>query len=973
MRDPRRILGFVFLSALTCCVRVAPLVAQEPGCNDSPPAAASVPPGLVTSCGAGTDPLMCDLGIGAADALTHRSPDLRIGEPFPGDGSSTVERPRFFFDSAGNRYFTKLFSRFQNLGGIPAAVGTVTVTFSFREAATWDDTSQPWQAIGAYTMNIPAVSGHPGVLFPGEFHDQQLPVCWARAPGAEFPRTFTLRAQLDWPAGPDGNPANNTATSFYDLSSDETLAQIAFAIDLTGSMNALLPDGVSKLTEAKQKAQMFTHLVEPGNQLGVYGFATDNPANSSFAASYIDANGLAHSASMNDTSEIAPLEVVHGATELDSISAAISAQTAHGCTPIGQGLLRAKAGLATLAPPAPNASRAIVLFSDGLQNVPPFVHTAPFYTCGGTAAIPIDAAKTFKDDGIKVYAIYFGPEVGWAYDLMNQLKEETGSHYVYGATTGIGLAAAYYSIRGLVDDTLFFTREGTTSEAGPWPTFKVGFDAAAKLATVAVAWPYGDGRTRLTIDYRREGESDWRAAAATLPAASAAGPTAEAASYQVFRFSPGANTTWELRVRRLPGGHSNVDDAKTATSYTAAVFAAAEQVQILASLADRGFSTGQPLPIQAELRTAGHPVRGATVKAVVRVPQRSFSSTLRRYAKQLSGAAVAAVDNNRPAVLAAEMKRLLARNGERDDLYLYREVEVSLHDIGGGIYSGELSGAETHIAGDYQVTVFASANVPSGRTVERTAELATICNVGPADPGQSRVEVVLSRPRADGTRLETVVVLPTDRFGNAAFPGSGYQIDVSAAGASPLGALVDNLDSSFTQQLALQPGATGKVRVTVRGVDLETGPAAGSEGPRREASFHLGWAIPYGSLANRLASGVSGAFDLAYRFDASLALRGELGLSRLTAHTAAGRRLDHFAIYLQNRWPADGWLPYVEAGFGAYDLQGRGRAAGFSAGLGLQYVLSRRWNLDLSLHGHHAGGNLDLSFTQLYGGAIYKF
>jgi hypothetical protein len=954
-----------------------PAAADPPGCGGPVPPNAPIPIELLAYCTnhPGTD---CDLAISPWDLATHRSPDIRVGDPF----SASPERPRFFFDVAGNRYYTKLFTQITNAGFGPAPASEVTVDVFVKLTNDPAQASDPtgWLSLGTYAMSIPppGFSGF-GALFPGSVHAQASPLCWSLAAGADFPRQFLVKAQIHWPAGPDSTAADDVAFSLYDLASVERLAQIAFAMDLSGSMTEALPGGGEKLAEAKDKANLFASLVEASNQLGAYGFATDNPANAAFTATYKDSAAASHTATMNDTSQIAAIRTIQpgvaGNADRLAIIGAISTQSAHGCTPVGQGLLRARAGLAELPPPVGGAgspAKAIVLFSDGLQNVPPFVNTAAPFSCGGGAAPLIDAARTFSDEGIQIYSIYFGPEMGMAYDLMNQLKEQTGGDYVYGAATPLQLAATYYAIRGLVDDMVYFEKEATTSAKGPWPTFEVSFDSAVDLATVAVAWPQGNGQTRLTVDYRRRGTADWLSAPPS--SGETREPAAEPGSFKVFRFPPGPGTTWELRVRALPS-----DPRDSGVKYTAAVFAAVEEAQLLASLDDDRFEVGQPLPIHAELLTAGRPVLGAVVTAVVQVPARSFSSTLRKYSRQLS-ATVSSPDANRVPAMMARLKQFLARDEGNDDLYLYRQVPVTLRDdgqgsdrlAGDGIYSGELPADATHVAGDYQVTITARATLATGRTVERIAKLSTIGNVGPADPTRSEVTITASEPRGDGTLLATVTILPTDRFGNAAFPGSGHRVAVTPRSGSLDGGLVDNLDASFTQTLVLQPGEQPRVDVAVDGVALKPGGGATPFQPY-EASFHLGWARPRGTFAGGLDAGASVGVDLAYHFNSSFALRGELARADFDRKGGGRERLTRFNLYLQHRWAAGVWQPYFEAGFGLYDLAGGARSGGLSAGLGLQYVLSRRFNLDLGLFDHRAGGSPAVSFTQLQAGILYKF
>ena len=66
-------------------------------------------------------------------------------------------------------------------------------------------------------------------------------------------------------------------------------------------------------------------------------------------------------------------------------------------------------------------------------------------------------------------------------------------------------------------------------------------------------------------------------------------------------------------------------------------------------------------------------------------------------------------------------------------------------------------------------------------------------------------------------------------------------------------------------------------------------------------------------------------------------------------------------------------MPYFEVGPGFYNLENSNSELGYSGGLGVRYIMSRHWDFDVSIHGHRAGGELDLSFYQFLAGFIFKF
>jgi opacity protein-like surface antigen len=954
---------------------VLPAAAQEPECDDPPPPNYLIDPGLLPFCTKDTT-LPYDLLINSwdLDLSIFLSPNIRISDPLD---SPSPEQPIFLFDTAGNRFYTKLYSSFlNNSAGLACpdcpVTGPPKVTFSYvggnPSIVDVNDPATSWVTIGEYIMNITTADG---VLYPNETHYQQKAVCWHMPPPRiKFPQEFILKAELSWEY--DDDLFNNVAYSYYDLSPLKREAQIAFAMDLSGSMSSLF-DGVNtRLDVAKQKAILFADLVEAGNYLGVYSFSTNNNVgpyqNTPFTADY---NDPPQTETLNETAVVALMGLVSGNPDdlSNNYILPILAQTYHGCTPIGQGLLRAKEGLEAISSSSGlTPAKAIVLFSDGFQNVPPFVNSPPSYTCFGYPPYnDINAVETFASKDISIYSVHFGPEVGWAYDLMNQIKDQTGGEYVYGAATEIELAAVYYAIRGMIDDMVYLEEDGTTSAGGPYPQFEVNFDEAAKVATVAVAWPLADKKARLTIDRRKKGDTEW--IANQDPVKTTTGNIYLA--HDVYRFTPGPDTTWEFRVRQVLPRVGQ-------TTYAAAVFSDVARARIKASLDAVGFETGKPLPMYVSLHSGGYPVMGANVTAKVKVPARSFSSTLRKYYKRFSQGMTP--DSNRVSTILPELKKFLKEDVGSDDIYIYRDVVLRLKDDGvlpdkmkdDGIYSAVLSAADTQTAGDYEITFDASGTLSSGRSFERSTKLSTICNVGPVDTEKSAVEMSVSPPRSDGTRQVTILILPTDRFGNAAFPGSTNKIKVSSKGGTLQGGIVDNLDSSFTQLLELRAGETAEIDVVVGGISLGT---FSTEKPllRHELSLHSGFVSPEGLFDELVSGGKCLAFDYAYRLNHNFALRSEFALNWFNDRLNGNLLLTNANLYLQYRYLSGRLVPYFETGLGIYKLENNSSALGYGAGVGAQLILSKRWNLDLNIHGHRVGGKLDLSFIQVLAGLNFKF
>ncbi|MCP5045768.1 MAG: porin family protein, partial [bacterium] len=527
---------------------------------------------------------------------------------------------------------------------------------------------------------------------------------------------------------------------------------------------------------------------------------------------------------------------------------------------------------------------------------------------------------------------------------------------------------------------IYLKKDGLTSAKGPYPQFEVDFDGAADIATVASAWELGNGNTRITIDRRKKGDSQWITAGTgfqpemthALPGNAVTYP-----SFQVYRFNAGANTTWEFRVRQLTSGSGQ-------TKYAAAVFSNVEQASIKASLGDKGFETGDHLPLYVDLHSGGHSVVDAKVTATVKIPSRSFSSTLRKYADRFMPGTGTDPDSKRVSAIVPQLKRFLKEDTESDRIYVYNNVTLTLKDDGtgpdkkkgDGRYSAVLPGSQTHIAGDYQVTFNSRGSLSAGRTFDRTTILSTICNVGPADIAKSKVEMTVSQPQKDGKIVATITILPTDQFGNASFPGSSNNIRVISKNGKPDGGIMDNQDSTFTQVVKLEPGDTPDIEVKVGTVSLDV-PTVGTgtthpASPGQELSLHGGFSAPQGLFDIVYDNGKSLVFDYNYRLNQQLGIRLTLGFNWFKDLLGDTSLLTDVNAYLQYRYYSGRWVPYFEAGLGYYSLENSTGALGYSSGLGLRYVLSGKWDFDVSLHGHRAEGKLHISFIRFLAGFIFK-
>jgi hypothetical protein len=179
-------------------------------------------------------------------------------------------------------------------------------------------------------------------------------------------------------------------------------------IDRTGSMVAFGYE-----TPARQNAKRFIDLLSLGDSTAVVSFADPNP-------------GVTPPA---DRAHVeAPLTLLAGPGDAATVQAAVDGIAFGGWTPIGAGLIASGDQLTGI--PAP---RAVLLISDGFQNVDPTVATA-------LASLPA---------GLRVYTVALGPAADAP--LLQSIATATGGMFL-NSPTALDLHLAYNDMRAGISD-----------------------------------------------------------------------------------------------------------------------------------------------------------------------------------------------------------------------------------------------------------------------------------------------------------------------------------------------------------------------------------------------------------------------------------------------------------------------------------------------------------------------------------------
>ncbi|WP_344094644.1 M14 family zinc carboxypeptidase [Microbacterium deminutum] len=217
-----------------------------------------------------------------------------------------------------------------------------------------------------------------------------------------------------------------------------TPLSVVQCIDRTGSMIAFGYEA-----PARQNAKRFIDLLSLGDSTAVVSFADPNP-------------GVTPPA---DRAHVeAPLTLLDDPGDAASVQAAVDGITFGGWTPIGAGLQASGAQLAGI--PAP---RAVLLISDGFQNVDPTVASA----------------LTTLPAGLRVYTVALGPAADAP--LLQSIATSTGGMFL-NSPTALDLHLAYNDMRaGITDQGLVMNQVDSV------PISDIPVEAGADELTVSVS------------------------------------------------------------------------------------------------------------------------------------------------------------------------------------------------------------------------------------------------------------------------------------------------------------------------------------------------------------------------------------------------------------------------------------------------------------------------------------------------------
>ena len=222
---------------------------------------------------------------------------------------------------------------------------------------------------------------------------------------------------------PSGILATSPLTVFYRLCETETPitefnavpfgdpreSDTVLVLDTSGSMK-----DDRKMESAVNAGKLWVDLLRDGERVGVVEYSGQVASGSGRASTLFPAAD--------------PLPVVSAAVRTQARNS-MNGITPSGWTPLGTGLLEGLARLDGVPAAQRNDVRALVLLSDGKENVSPFWGDPPDELATGTPTDEAPVGPVFEtpaNDGIKIHTVSLGPDAD--HDLMFQISDGRGTH-----------------------------------------------------------------------------------------------------------------------------------------------------------------------------------------------------------------------------------------------------------------------------------------------------------------------------------------------------------------------------------------------------------------------------------------------------------------------------------------------------------------------------------------------------------------
>ncbi|HYR26986.1 MAG TPA: VWA domain-containing protein, partial [Thermoanaerobaculia bacterium] len=567
-------------------------------------------------------------------------------------------------------------------------------------------------------------------------------------------------------------------------------------------------------------------------------------------------------------------------------------------TAMGGGLQTGIGRLADAARP-----RNVILFTDGMQNVSPFVNTTTLAIedVAGAEASNVGASvpPTVLDAalGRKVNTIGVGATQPFV-DLLDDIAAATNG--ISHMTTAPDADLRRFYVEELIDALRSFSpqliayRYGSVSGDGAAEEFTT--NATTRRLALKVSWKRG---AEMSFTVEKDGVRVERLGHYMV------GPF-----YAIFIIDLPTATKDGQPV--TPGGTWRIGITGTGgASYEAA--AIVDEAQLDYNVALLGAAAGEPLQLGAKVSFSGLPVTDATVTARVRTPKVGLGTLLANAPTPFNLHSFA----YEPGATDAQRKyQLLLGNASFQSQLKPIEQTIALQHTGGGNYAATFTG--TTFTGPYTAIFDISGSRPDTGTFHRSETRSVSMKFGQAVLPLSGLFVI---PEG-GTHYE-LHVKPMDAAGNLLGPDFGDRIVVLVDGVAVPGPLRDLLDGSYAIDLVQpEPVEAANITVIVLEQPLFEGPLMNipegtAVGPFA-VSLHAGATFPLSGFPSHADNGFLVELDLEYHATPAFSLEGVLGHYDFGSADA----INGLTLYAKKYGPVAPWRWYGALGIGGFKSAG---------------------------------------------------
>ncbi|NOZ52030.1 MAG: VWA domain-containing protein [Gammaproteobacteria bacterium] len=648
---------------------------------------------------------------------------------------------------------------------------------------------------------------------------------------------YVLTRDLTAPQTGDYYSQSRSVVDDFDVP-DRDPVDIILALDLSSSMNSTPPDGtLPKIDVLQQAVELFintwtVHAI-PGDRMGLIYF---NDNTSSIA-------GTPPALVLSDV-----------ATSALSFITDVNSKSGSGCTAIGGALQEAFNNF-----DMPDRSRFILLFSDGIQNVNPFVgedasgnlqiQTLPTTTtdfpfggffCNTTTAQGLDGTaimpdgELLADKGIIIHSIGVGVNGANFEDLIESISADTSGehHFTSIPDAELDIYFANDLVESLKSNTLQVvkTDNGNVSASGN-KLIQVPVDLSAAELTLAISWKNTTTTEPLSVTVTPPNGVSIPVTSNTL------GQGHRVINYDLPIDENGMNSQgagdWQVTL-------NNTLQEPVPFQFSAIVDEGCFKFDM--TRPPGGLRAGYAVPVSVKLSIGKSPLLSAdNIQVSISRPAQNRGQLLADWLKKrqevLGGkivdtkfvAALSASLSEEGQVLAEKSPYIIDRletiafaDPEFSNLARKQEVySMKLFDDGSAEHGDKVAGDGIYtnlvpratIPGHYQLYFDYSATNQCG-AITRTETSSFLVRLAKIVPAKSNLIINVAGNVTD------VSITPVDGSGNILGPGYSDQITVEYGKSQSSGALIDHLDGSYTQRFTNVTDAIS-VTATIRGEKVE--------------------------------------------------------------------------------------------------------------------------------------------------------